>query len=388
MYQIKTLNKISHRGLDKLAKNKYAISDDCENPDGILLRSASMHEMELPANLKAIARAGAGVNNIPIDRCSEQGIVVFNTPGANANAVKEMVLAALLLSSRKIVQGIDWVKNTLKGQGEDILPQVEKGKSAFVGPEIKGKRLGVIGLGAIGVLVCNSAVALGMEVYGYDPYLSVNAAWNLSRNIIHANSLKEIFENCDYVTIHVPLTAETKGMINSESIRSMKNGVRLLNFSRDGLVEVPDLLEAIDAKKIACYVTDFPQEELIGHEGCICIPHLGASTPESEDNCAEMAAEELRDYLEKGIIRHSVNLPNAELEKCTAKRICIIHKNIPSMLSQISAVLSSNNVNIENMLNKSKKDYAYTMIDVDDEVEKSWVKQLGEIAGVIRINVV
>ncbi len=388
MYQIKTLNKISHRGLDKLAKNQYAVSDDCENPDGILVRSASMHEMEFAPNLKAIARAGAGVNNIPIDRCSEQGIVVFNTPGANANAVKEMVIAALLLSSRKIVQGIEWVKENLKGQGENILPQVEKGKSAFVGPEIKGKRLGVIGLGAIGVLVCNSAVALGMQVYGYDPYLSVNAAWNLSRNIIHANTLKEIFENCDYITIHVPLNAETKGMINSESIRSMKNGVRILNFSRDGLVEVPDLLEAMDAKKIAAYVTDFPVEELIGHEGCICIPHLGASTPESEDNCAEMAAEQLRDYLEKGIIRNSVNLPNAELEKSTANRICIIHKNIPAMLSQISAVLSSNNVNIENMLNKSKKDYAYTLIDVDDEIEKNWIKQLNEIEGVIRINVV
>ena len=308
MYNIKTLNKISNIDMDRFNEN-YKWGDDIENPDAIMLRSFNMHDMEIPKSVKAIARAGAGVNNIPLDKCSEQGIVVFNTPGANANAVKELVIAGILLSSRKIVEGINWA-GTLTEEGDNIGKVVEKGKSQFVGPEIKGKKLGVIGLGAIGVLVCNSAYALGMDVIGYDPYISVDAAWSLSRAVHKAASLKEIFEQCDYITIHVPLNDDTKNTINAQTIAEMKDGVRILNFARGGLVNSADILAALESGKVAKYVTDFPDADMINKENIIAIPHLGASTPESEDNCAVMAADEIKDYLENGNIVNSVNFPN------------------------------------------------------------------------------
>lgn len=385
MYKIKTLNKISPFGLEVFDSN-YKCADDFEDPDAVIVRSASMHELELPASLKAIARAGAGTNNIPIDRCSEQGIVVFNTPGANANAVKELVIAGLLLSSRKVVPAIEWSR-TLKGEGEQVGKLVEKGKSAFAGPEITGKTLGVIGLGAIGILVANAAKSLGMTVYGYDPFLSVDAAWKLSSNTKHASSLKEIYENCDYITVHVPLNNETKHMINSESIKLMKNGVRILNFARGELVCSEDIIEAVNSGKVASYVTDFPSDEVIGIDNIITIPHLGASTPESEDNCAKMAAMELVDFLENGNIKNSVNLPNAQMPRGGDTRITVIHKNIPNMLTQISSVLSQGGTNIENMLNQSKKDMAYTIIDISGKISAEVEENIKAIDGVIKVNI-
>ena len=384
MFNIKTLNKISPAGLDRFDRAKYAWSDDVENPDAIMVRSASMHDMEMPNSLLAIARAGAGVNNIPCDKCAEEGIVVFNTPGANANAVKELVIMALLLSSRKIVPALDWVK-TLKGKGDEVPKLVEKGKSQFVGPEIMGKKLGVIGLGAIGVLVANAATHLGMQVYGYDPYISVDAAWGLSRNVIHAKTLKDIFENCDYITLHVPCTPDTKGMVNSESIATMKNGVRILNFSRGELVVTEDILAALDDHKVKVYATDFVNDELIEHTGVITLPHLGASTPESEDNCAVMAASEIIEYLEKGNIRNSVNMPAAEMARTGDARLCVIHKNISGMVSQVTAICSDCGLNIENMLNKSRGEMAYTMIDVSGAVGDDVIAKAEAIDGIIRV---
>lgn len=366
MFNIKTFNKISAVGLDTFDKDRYTYGDDINNPDGAIVRSASLHETEFPKSLKAIARAGAGTNNIPVERCAKDGIVVFNTPGANANAVKELVIAGLFLSSRKIVPAIDWAK-TLKGNGAEVGKMVEKGKSAFAGPEISGKSLGVIGLGAIGVLVANAASALGMKVYGYDPYLSVNAAWNLTHDVVHATDLKEIFENCDYITIHVPLTPDTKGMINEESIATMKDGVRILNFARGALVDSAAVIKALGDGKVASYITDFPDDDLIGVNGVIAIPHLGASTPESEDNCAKMAAAELMDYLENGNIVNSVNMPNISMPRSGKHRICVIHNNVPTMLNQITGVVSE--INIENMLNKSKGDFACTLIDISETDE-------------------
>ena len=368
MYNIKTLNKISNIGMDRFNGN-YTHGDEIENPDAIMLRSFNMHDMEIPKSVKAIARAGAGVNNIPLDKCSEQGIVVFNTPGANANAVKELVIAGILLSSRKIVEGINWA-STLTEEGDNIGKVVEKGKSQFVGPEIKGKKLGVIGLGAIGVLVCNSAYALGMDVIGYDPYISVDAAWSLSRAVHKATSLKEIFEQCDYITIHVPLNDDTKNTINAETIAEMKDGVRILNFARGGLVNSADILAALESGKVAKYVTDFPDADMINKENVIAIPHLGASTPESEDNCAVMAADQLIDFLENGNIVNSVNMPKCVMERSTDVRICIVHRNIPNMISQISSYFADKHVNIENMINKSRGDYAYTIVDVDHEMSE------------------
>ena len=385
MFEIKTLNKISPFGLEVFDSN-YKCADDFENPDAVIVRSASMHELELPSNLKAIARAGAGVNNIPIDRCSEQGVVVFNTPGANANAVKELVLAGRLLASRKVVPAIEWSR-TLKGEGDQVGKLVEKGKSSFAGPEIMGKTLGVIGLGAIGILVANAAKALGMNVYGYDPFHTVDAAWKLSRSKKHAASLKESYEKCDYITVHVPLNSETKSMINSESIKLMKNGVRILNFSRGELVCEEDIIEAVGSGKVACYVTDFPSDAVIGIDNIITIPHLGASTPESEDNCAKMAAQELVDFLENGNIKNSVNLPNAEMPRGGDVRVTVIHKNVPNMLSQISAVVSQSGANIENMLNRSKKDMAYTMLDIAGKLDDSVADSIKAIEGVIKVNV-
>lgn len=366
MFKIKTFNKISAVGLDTFDKDLYTYGDDVNEPDGAIVRSASLHETEFPASLKAIARAGAGTNNIPVDRCAKDGIVVFNTPGANANAVKELVIAGLFLSSRKIVPAIDWAK-TLKGNGAEVGKMVEKGKSAFAGPEISGKSLGVIGLGAIGVLVANAASDLGMKVYGYDPYLSVNAAWNLKHDVVHATDIKEIFEKCDYITIHVPQTPDTKGMINAESIATMKDGVRILNFARGGLVDSAAVIKALGDGKVASYITDFPDDDLIGVNGVIAIPHLGASTPESEDNCAKMAAAELMDYLENGNIVNSVNMPNISMPRSGAHRICVIHNNVPTMLNQITGVVSE--INIENMLNKSRGDYACTLLDISETDE-------------------
>ena len=384
MFGIQTLNKISPAGLGKFGEG-YTCGDQVQNPDAILVRSASMHEMEFPASLKAIARAGAGVNNIPVEKCSEMGIVVFNTPGANANAVKELVIAALLLSSRKIVQGIEWAK-TLKGEGANVSKLVEKGKSAFVGPEIRGKKLGVIGLGAIGILVANAASTLGMEVYGYDPYLSVNAAWGLSHKTHHAMTLDEIYTNCDYITIHVPLTPDTKEMINKDTLATMKDGVRILNFARGDLVNTASVLDALKSGKMAAYVTDFASEELLDVENVIVTPHLGASTPESEDNCASMAAGELIDFLENGNIKNSVNMPTVEMPRVGASRICVIHKNIPNMLTQISAIVSKAGVNIENMQSVSKKDYAYTILDTSDLVEDEG--RLRAIDGVVSVRII
>lgn len=377
MYKILTLNKISETGL-KNFPDTYTHSGEEANPDAILVRSASMHDMELPENTKAIARAGAGVNNIPIDKCSEKGIVVFNTPGANANAVKELVLCAMLLSSRKIVSAIDWEK-TLKGNGAEVPKMVEKGKSAFAGPEIKGKALGVIGLGAIGVLVANAALSLGMTVYGYDPFLSVDAAWSLSRGVHHAASLDEIFANSDYITLHVPSTPDTKGMICKKNIDTMKDNVRIMNFARGDLVNTADILEALNNSKVAAYATDFGCDELIGAPGVLVLPHLGASTPESEDNCAVMAVEEIRDYLENGNITHSVNLPAVSVPRTGRSRITIIHKNVPNVISKITSTVAGENINIDNMVNKSRGEYAYTMLDTDADVSEEAIAAISAL---------
>ena len=364
MYNIQTLNKIAACGTDLMDKSKYKVGEDVTNPCGVLVRSASMHDMELPDGLLAIARAGAGTNNIPIDKCSEKGIVVFNTPGANANAVKELVVASLFLCSRKIPAAMEWAK-TLKGKGDEVGKLVEKGKSQFAGPEIKGKKLGVIGLGAIGALVANAAVDLGMEVYGADPFLSVMGALHLSTKVKYVKSNKEIFENCDYISVHVPLTPETKGMINAEAISSMKKTVRILNFARGDLVDDQAVIEALKNGGMAAYVTDFPTDALIGVEGVIALPHLGASTPESEDNCAVMACKELMDYIENGNITNSVNLPNVSMTTVAGDaKVCIIHKNVEGLISKVSSVTSEAKVNIENMESKSKKDIAYTVLDV------------------------
>ncbi len=386
MFDVLTLNKIAPQGLDKFSAEKYVVTDTCENPDGIILRSFSMHDMELPENLKAVARAGAGVNNIPIDACTEKGIVVFNTPGANANAVKELVIAGLLLASRNITGGIEWAK-TLIGKGAEVPKLVEKGKGQFVGPEVKGKKLGVIGLGAIGVMVANTAHNLGMDVVGYDPYLTIDSAWHLSRSIIKAKDMNEIFATCDYITLHVPLNDSTKGMINSDTLKIMKDGVRILNFSRGGLVNASHLATAIEEKKVACYVTDFPDETVLTMDNVIAIPHLGASTPESEENCAEMAAQELVEYLENGNITNSVNFPNCSVDREGDVRVTILHKNVPTMLSQFSTLFAEKHLNIQNMLNKSKNETAYTIMDIIGSVEDDIEDKLKNIDGVLRVRV-
>ena len=386
MYNIQTLNKISKAGLSRLGDN-YTVADDAQNPEAILVRSASMHDMELPESLLAIARAGAGVNNIPLDKCSEKGIVVFNTPGANANAVKELVITALLISSRKVVNGIEWAK-TLKGNGDAVGKMVEKGKSQFVGPEIKGKTLGVVGLGAIGILVANAAVSLGMEVVGYDPFLSVDNALMISRKVKHVVSLDEIFAESDYITVHVPLTPDTKGVINAENIAKMKDGVRIINYSRADLVNSADVLAAIKDGKVAAYTTDFATDDILGEDGVIVTPHLGASTPESEDNCAAMAADEIKDFLENGNIKNSVTLPNVGMPRTGAERVCVIHKNIPNILSTVTAALSETGNNIESMDSKSRKDYAYTILDVANDVDEAAKAKIAAIDGVIRVRVI
>ena len=386
MYNILTLNKIAACGLEQLDPSKYAITDDASaDVDGIILRSYAMHDMELPKSLKAVARAGAGTNNIPIDKCSEKGIVVFNTPGANANAVKELVIAGLLLSSRKITDGIAWADHLT---GDDVGKQVEKGKSSFAGREIQGKTLGVIGLGAIGVLVANVAVHLGMNVIGYDPYLSVDAAWRLSSHIKRAKNVEEIYKNADYITVHIPLTPDTRDMLNKDTFAMMKDGVRVLNFSRGELVNNADIKAALESGKVSNYVVDFPSAETVNQKGIIAIPHLGASTVESEDNCAVMAAQEIADFLENGNILNSVNYPNCELPLGGKGRITVAHKNIPNMITQFTQVFSEVGVNISDMINKSKKDYAYSILNTDSVITNELIDKINSIDGVMRVRVI
>ena len=384
MYKYHCLNPISAVGLDQLDEN-YVNVETAKGADAILVRSAKMHEMEFDKNLKVIARAGAGVNNIPLERCAGEGVVVFNTPGANANGVKELVVAAMLLASRDIVGGIEWVAKE-KDQ-EDIDKLAEKQKKQFAGCEIMGKKLGIIGLGAIGAMVANAASALGMEVYGYDPYISIDAAWNLSRTIKHIKSLDEIYSQCDYITIHVPLLDSTKEMINKEALDKMKDGVVLLNFARDLLVDEDALIEALD--KVKKYLTDFANHTVAGHKGILVTPHLGASTEESEENCAVMAVKEIRDFLENGNIKNSVNFPNCDMGTCVAVgRIAICHKNIPNMISQFTKILGAEGLNIADMTNKSKGEYAYTLIDLESAASKEALDELKAIEGVSKVRVV
>lgn len=386
MFKINCLNPIADVGLKNFSE-QYQITADINEADGVLVRSASMHDMEIPEGLLAVARAGAGVNNIPLDKCAEKGVVVFNTPGANANGVKELVLAGMLLAARDVVGGIEWVKAS--ADNADIAKAAEKEKKNFAGTEIMGKKLGVIGLGAIGVRVANAAVALGMEVYGYDPYLSVNAAWNLSRSVKHVLNVDDIYAECDYITIHVPLMDSTKGMINAVSIAKMKEGVILLNFARDLLANEKDVLEGLASGKIARYVSDFPNPTTAGQKGCIVIPHLGASTEESEDNCAVMAVAEMMDYLENGNIRNSVNYPVCDMGVCTkAGRVAIFHKNIANMITQFTAEFGAKGINISELTNKSRGDVAYTMIDVESTPTGEIIEALEKIEGVFRVRIV
>ena len=388
MYKIKTMNKISPKGLALLPADRFVVGDDVQSEDGILVRSAKMHDYAFPENLRAIARAGAGTNNIPIDRCSEAGIVVFNTPGANANAVKELVICAMLIASRDVLGGSAWVREQAMTEGVDVAAAVEKGKSAFVGPEIYRKTLGVIGLGAIGALVANIALSLGMEVYGYDPYLSVDAALRLDRHVHVVKDPDVLYQNADYVTIHVPYMDSTKETINAESLAKMKDGVRVINLARGELVNDDDMIAALESGKVACYVTDFPNNKITLAKHVVAIPHLGASSPESEENCAVMAAQELSDYLENGNIKNSVNLPNVEMARSGALRLGIIHRNIPAMLANITMLLSKEGVNVENMTNKSTGDYAYTMVDVSAEVDEKVIGEIKTIPGILRVRVI
>ncbi len=384
MYNIKTLNKIAKIGTDKFSSAKYAVSDSCDAPDAIMVRSAAMHDMEFGKELLAIARAGAGVNNIPVEKCADLGICVFNTPGANANAVKELVICGMLLASRDVIGSVNWVQSAK--DDENIAKTVEKEKSKFAGTEIKGKTLGVIGLGAIGVLVANAAVALGMKVIGYDPFLSVNGALHLNPAVKYAKTTAEIYANSDFITVHVPCNNDTKGMINADAIASMNDGVIILNFARDALINDEDMAQALGTGKVRKYVTDFPNAKTANMAGVIAISHLGASTEESEDNCAVMAADELIDYIENGNIKNSVNYPDAEMAASGIK-VCVMHKNIPATISAITTVFGDAKINIENMLNKSKKDYAYTMLDASN-VSDDLVSKLSAIEGVIRVRVI
>lgn len=386
MYKVKCLNPISSLGMDLLS-DEYSVVENVEEADAILVRSASMHDMELPKNLEAIARAGAGVNNIPLDQCAKQGIVVFNTPGANANGVKEAVIAGLLLAARDIVGGVNWVSSVK--EDPDVAKLVEKGKKQFAGTEIAGKKIGVIGLGAIGVLVANACKRLGMEVYGYDPFISVDAAWNLSRDIYHINNVDEIYAGCDYITVHVPLMDSTKKMINAEAFSKMKDGVVILNFARDLLVDEDAMEGAIESGKVRQYVTDFPNARTANMKNVIAIPHLGASTEESEDNCAVMAVKELRDYIENGNISHSVNYPDCSMGVCTcAGRIAVNHRNIPNMIAQLTSVCAADGVNITDMINKSRGDWAYTMIDLATPASEKMVEDIRRIEGIVKVRII
>lgn len=388
MFNIKTMNKISAVGLDRLPAENYTVGDGVDNEDAILVRSAKLHDYQFPANLWAIARAGAGVNNIPIDRCSEAGIVVFNTPGANANAVKELVMCAMFLASRDVIGGAEWVKEQARTPGVDVAAAVEKGKSAFVGPEVYRKTLGVVGLGAIGALVANIGLSLGMDVYGYDPYLSVDAALRLDRHIKVVKEMDTVFANADYLTLHLPYMEATKDTVNAASIAKMKDGVRVINMARGGLVNNADMIAALQSGKVARYVTDFPDNEITLAPGVVATPHLGASTPESEDNCAVMAANQLKDFLENGNIKNSVNFPNVIMERSGAQRLCVIHRNIPAVIAQITTQLSEDGVNVENMTNKSKGEYAYTMVDTGSAVDAKVIEDIRRVPGIIRMRVI
>ena len=387
MYRIKTLNKISPAGLSVLDQTRYTISTDVENEDGILVRSADMHDYAFPDALRAVARAGAGTNNIPIDRCSEAGIVVFNTPGANANAVKELAVCALLLASRKISDGVAWVKEQAAA-GADVEQAVEKGKSQFVGPELSGKMLGVIGLGAIGVQVANIATKLGMTVFGYDPFLSVDAALRLDRHIHVVKDINELYKRADYITIHIHYTKDTERMIDAKAIGAMKRGVRFINLARGEIVDDDAMLAALDTGWVAAYVTDFPNNRLVGAPHVLAMPHLGASTPESEQNCAVMAVDQLRDYLENGNIRNSVNLPAVSQERSGVCRLCLIHKNVPAMLASITTLLSRDGINVENLSNKSRGDYAYTIVDLSAPADQCVIDEVTALENVIRVRVI
>jgi D-3-phosphoglycerate dehydrogenase len=383
MFRIQTLNKISPLGLDLFPRDKYEVASDIPNPDAILVRSADMNGSEIPSSVLAIARAGAGYNNIPVQKCSDSGVVVFNTPGANANAVKELTLAALLLSSRNIIGGVNWTSSS--ADKPDIAELVEKEKSKFTGPEIKGKTLGVIGLGAIGVMVANDAIALGMDVIGYDPYISVDAAWNLSREVVRADTLEGLLAKSDYITLHIPLGDTTKGLLDAEKFRLMKKDARVINFSRNALVKDKDIIEALDAGKISVYVTDFPSQDLLACKKVIGIPHLGASTPEAEDNCAIMAVKQIMDYLETGAIRNSVNFPRCKLEQHAASRLLVVNKNIPNMVGQITTILAGANINITDLINHHRDDYAYNIIDTEQQLSAPVLEQIRKVDGIIRV---
>lgn len=383
MYQYTCLNAISKVGLELFTEN-YTKTESLDEADALLVRSAAMHDMELPENLKAIGRAGAGVNNIPLDKCAEKGIVVFNTPGANANGVKELVIAGLLLAARDIIGGVNWLQS--ERQNEDIAKLAEKEKKNFAGHELKGKKLGIIGLGAIGAMVANTAESLGMEVYGFDPYISVDAAWKLSRSVKHINDVNEIYRECDYITVHVPLLESTKGMINEDALGRMKDGVVILNYARDLLVDEKAVLEAIRTGKVKRYVSDFPNPTTVGQKGVILTPHLGASTEESEDNCAKMAVSQLMDYLENGNIKNSVNYPACDMGVCSAAtRIAVNHKNIKNMISQFTTLFGDADINIANMLNKSRNDYAYSLFDLETPVSDEMLEKISKIDGVLKV---
>ncbi len=387
MYRIKTMNKISAVGLNTFDRERYEVGEHVQEEDAILVRSAKLHDYTFPESLRAIARAGSGVNNIPLQRCSEQGIVVFNTPGANANAVKELVLCSLLLASRDVSGAIRWVRQQVD-EGTNVSTVVEKGKSAFVGPELYHKALGIIGLGAIGSLVANIALSMGMDVYGYDPYLSVDAALRLDRHVKVVKDVRELYKKSDYITMHIHYTPETRHLINAEAIAAMKRGARVINLARGEIVDDEAMIAALETGRVACYVTDFPNNRLVAAPHVVAMPHLGASTPESEQNCAVMAAHELQDYLECGNIRHSVNLPDVEMTRSGVCRMCIIHKNVPAMLANITTLLSRDGVNVENLSNKSKDDYAYTMVDLGTDVEEAIVQEVRELPNVIRVRVI
>jgi len=391
LYTVQTLNNIAERGLKVFNEDTYKVTAESSNPDGIILRSYNMHDMVIGDNVKGIARAGAGVNNIPVEACSERGIVVFNTPGANANAVKELVLATLMASSRNLFDGVAWTK-TLEGEGANVPKLVEAGKKEFVGTEIKGKTLGVIGLGAIGALVANDALALDMDVIGFDPFISVDTAWNLSRNVQRAMTIEQLFANADYITVHVPLTEQTRGVFNEEAFNQMKTGVRIFNFSRGELVNEADLQVAIERGIVANYITDFPNENVLKINKVISIPHLGASTKESEENCALMAARQLKNYLETGNIKNSVNFGTVELPYVGKRRITIAHKNVPNMVGQITGILAEYHLNIADMVNRSKGEWAYTMIDIDNKINGETIPsveaRISEVAGVVRVRII
>ncbi|MFY0654204.1 MAG: phosphoglycerate dehydrogenase [Cyclobacteriaceae bacterium] len=386
-FKIGTFNKISQKGLQNFDEYQYQIIDQEKDVDSIIVRSASMHDLEFGPILKSIARAGAGVNNIPIQKCSDAGIVVFNTPGANANAVKELVISGLLLASRKIHQGIQWTQEQ-KGKGDEVSKLVEKNKSNYAGPEISGKTLGVVGLGAIGMLVANAAEALGMRVIGFDPYISIDSAWQLSKNVEKAHNLEHLLGESDYISLHLPLMDETRGFIDVEKMNIMKPGASILNFARGGLVNKTDLMGALDSGKIRCFVTDFPDDSLLGHDQIITIPHLGASTPESEENCAVMAVSQTREFLENGNIKNSVNFPLAEMPRNGGARIIIGNKNVPGMVGKITGVLADQNINIADMLNKHKDDVAYNIIDVDGDVSEEQIAKIGEIEEIMLLRVI